>query len=89
MKITVTDEFRSICQEITKENRSIEKWAAVESDDMFQTESYCGGYDSDEGAFCFSCYDSHGNEYYFQLSLEEIEKVLNYELTDFDARFAR
>lgn len=89
MNIPITDEFRSICQQIIKENRSIEEWAAIESDDMFQTKSYCGGYDADECAFCFSCYDSHGNEYYFKLAFDETKKVLSYELTEFDARPAR
>lgn len=86
MKITITDEFRSICHEIIKENKSIEEWAAVESDDMFQTKSFCGGYDADEGAFCFSYDDSNGNEYYYQLSLEGIKKVANHEITILEAR---
>jgi hypothetical protein len=86
MKITVSDEFKTICENIIKENKSCKEWAMIESDDMFQTKSYCGGYDADEDAFCFSYYDMNNAEYWFQVDLEEINKILNNELTILDIR---
>jgi len=86
MEIVLTDEFKTICEDIIKENKSDEEWAEIESDDMFQTKSYCGGYDADEEAFCFSSYNENDDEYWFQLNLEEIKKVINGELSTVEAR---
>jgi hypothetical protein len=88
MKIKVTDEFKSICGEILKEKKSEQEWAAIESDDMFQTKSFCGGYDADEKAFCFSYYNKNGDEYWFQLTLEEVEKTVDGILKTFEGKAA-
>ena len=86
MKINVTDEFKAICKDILNEDKTKEQWAEIESDDMFQTNSFCGGYDADEVAFCFSFYNDNGDEYWFQVTLEEIEKVVSGDLTTIDSR---
>ncbi len=88
MEIKISEEFIDICKEIHEENKSKEGWAETESDDMFQTENYCGGYDADEEAFCFSFYDNNGSEYWFQLNLDEIEKVIGGTLNALDGRSA-
>jgi hypothetical protein len=69
------DELRSICADIVGRTWSDAEWAAHESDDMFQTPRYCGGYDADEGAFCFSRYDADGSEWWFQMTLADVARV--------------
>lgn len=75
MQLAIDSEFRTICREIVAENQTEEEWAEAESDDMFQSESYEGGYDADEEAFCFSHYAPDGQEYWFQLTLAEAKAV--------------
>ena len=72
MELPIDSEFRALCREIASENRPEEEWAEIESDDMFQSESYEGGYDATEEAFCFSHYAQDGQEYWFQLKLSEV-----------------
>jgi len=86
MRIAITDEFRKICEDIIKENKSQDEWAMIESDDMFQAKSYCGGYDADEAAFCFSYYDDNNIEYWLQVNLEEVKKIANKEVNTLDIR---
>lgn len=86
MRLAVDDEFRTICREILAENLSPAEWAAIESDDMFQSHHYAGGYDATEQAFCFSHYTADGEEYWFQLSLPEVQAVLAGELPVLAAR---
>jgi hypothetical protein len=51
MELSVSPEFRTLCREIAGENRSEEEWAEIESDDVFQSENYAGGFDAMEEAF--------------------------------------
>lgn len=88
MVITVNKDFLSICKNILEQKLKEEEWAKLESDDMFQEGSFEGGYDADEIAFCFSYYDNNGEEYWFQLTLDEIEKVAYGEMIDFEGRSA-
>jgi hypothetical protein len=76
MVIQVTPEFIGICQRIAAEAKSEEDWAAIESDDMFQTESFIGGFDATERAFCFSYFDPSSREFWFQVTLAEVFGVL-------------
>jgi hypothetical protein len=76
MEIAVSHELLEICDKILAERRTTEEWAEIESDDMFQSPSYCGGFDADEGAFCFSFYDERRNEFWFQLTLEEVVTLI-------------
>lgn len=72
--IPITPEFKEICKEIVSENLSETEWSAIESDDMFQSSSFEGGFDATENAFTFSFF-TNNKEYWFQLSLEEVQKI--------------
>lgn len=88
MNIPVTKEFRELCLEIAAEKRSDEEWAAIESDDMFQSQSFVGGFDATEMAFCFSYFDPAGSEYWFQLTRAQVVEVAAGEKTTIEARLA-
>jgi hypothetical protein len=89
MNIPVDDELRGICSEIVSQDRTDEEWAAVESDDMFQSPSYVGGFDATEMAFCFSYFDPGGVEYWFQLTSSEVSKVENEQKRSIELRACR
>jgi predicted PP-loop superfamily ATPase len=72
-EIHIDEQLLSICSDILKENLSVEEWAEIESDDMFQTENYEGGFDGTEKEFVFSFYDD--NEYWFQMTLQQVKEV--------------
>lgn len=82
MKIAVDNEFLSICKNIIQENKDIEDWRLVEADDYFISENYEGGFDATEDAFCFSYYDFNKQEWWFQLTLEEVDQVLTREMKE-------
>lgn len=82
MKINIDKEFKNICEEIIKENKTEAEWGEIESCDMFQSEHYCGGYEALEQEFCFSYYDKNNKEYWFQLPLAEILKIARGEITE-------
>ena len=86
MKIQVTNELIDTFREIARENKSDDEWALIESDDMFQSLHYCGGYDATERAFCFSYFPHEGSEYWFQLTLDELRKIVERGFGDVDAR---
>lgn len=70
----VNADFINICREIIAENKTIEEWIEIESDDMFQKGDYVGGFDGTEEEFCFSVYID-GKEYWFQVSLEKVAEI--------------
>jgi hypothetical protein len=84
--LQVTREFISICEWIAGQRRTDAEWATIESSDMFQSKSFCGGYDADEAAFCFSYYNADGCEFWFQVTLIEVADILNGRKTDIDLR---
>jgi len=86
MKMLISEELKSIFYEINEENKSLSEWAEIESDDMFQTKNYCGGFDAIENAFCFSYYDENNKEYWFQLSLDEVAKAIKDEIKEIEIR---
>jgi hypothetical protein len=75
VQLFIDPEFRALCREIVVEDRSEEEWAEIESGDMFQTESYVGGFESIEEAFCFSHKAEDGQEHWFQLTLSEVQAI--------------
>jgi hypothetical protein len=83
----VDDTLRQICREIIEEQRSQAGWAEVESDDMFQSGNYVGGFDADEQAFCFSVYRPDG-EYWFQISLQQVYDIVDGKLQNLKLRSA-
>ena len=84
--VPISDEFISLCREIVKENKNLEEWAEIESGDMFQSASFCGGFDADEKEFTFSYYDTKRNEWWFQLPIEKIAKILAGEVVKITAK---
>lgn len=87
-EIDVSEQLRAICQEISESDWSESDWAEHESDDWWQTEELCGGYDATESAFCFSYFAAAGEEYWFQFSLADVPKIASGEITTVAARFA-
>ena len=88
IKHQVNPEFISICRKILDENLDLHNWSLIESDDQFQTENYCGGFDATENEFCFSYYKNNGIEYWFQLSLSDINSIAKEEISEFSIRKA-
>ena len=86
--IPIPEELKHICKEIISSGKTNEEWAEVESDDWFQTETIVGGYDATEKAFCFSYYDSQGEEYYFQFTFDEVNKILSGKKLELELRKA-
>ena len=84
MKIKVDEEFMLIVDKILSFDKGDNEWALVESDDIFQTKQYEGGYDGTERAFCFSYYGRPPEEYWFQLALDDIQKVKAGELKEIE-----
>lgn len=76
MTLTTTEELMKILRDIAREGHSEADWALIESDDMFQTDHFTGGFDATEMAFCFSHRDSGGTEYWFQLTLDEVARIV-------------
>jgi hypothetical protein len=76
MEIRVTEDFITLCEKILAAGKTAEEWAEVESDDMFQSTSFSGGFDADEMAFCFSYYDTQHDEFWFQLTMQEVADVV-------------
>jgi len=75
-QLKVNKEFKQILNRIKEENKSITEWREIESSDMFQSESFNGGFDATEDKFLFSYYDLDGKEYWFEFSLEEVGELL-------------
>ncbi len=86
MILAVTDEFLEILVQISAENRSPAEWAAIESDDMFQSAHFVGGYDADEEAFCFSYFDDDRNEFWFQFPLATVADMRAGRVTELAVR---
>jgi hypothetical protein len=88
MKIFVDKELLEIFKSILNRNLTLAEWIEIESDDEFQTENYCGGFDGTENEFCFSYYDKERTEYWFQKSLLEIQKINDGKIIEFKIRLA-
>jgi len=74
-ELEIDKEFVNICYQIKAENKSEEDWALLESDDMFQSKNYVGGFEESEMEFCFSYFDKDRNEYWFQLPLHDVIQI--------------
>ena len=75
MQLEPDSEFVSICRQVVEHGWTDVDWAARESDDWFQTQNFIGGYDADEGAFCFSFFDASREEWWFQVTLAETQMI--------------
>lgn len=87
MKYLIDNDFKQICQSILNENKSLEEWSEIESDDMFQQGNIIGGFDATEEEFCFSVYISD-EEYWFQVPLTDIPLILSGEIVQIETRKA-
>jgi hypothetical protein len=76
IKLKIDSELFSVFQEIKSLNLDLKNWSLIESSDQFQTSNYCGGFDATENEFTFSYFDENKNEYWFQLTLNDIEKIV-------------
>jgi hypothetical protein len=86
MQLPVESEFLSLCEQILAEGRTLAEWAEIESGDMFQSPRYCGGFETDEGAFTFSHYDEGGREIWFTVTLTDVRSIVSGDLTTVEAR---
>lgn len=77
MILKVDNELIELLQLIKLEGLSGKEWEQIEASDMFQSENYSGGYDALEAAFTFSYYDTEQREFWFQITLDEIEKIIS------------
>lgn len=86
MKLLIQDEFLAICSEILSRKLSIKEWNLIESSDMFQTANYAGGFDGTEMEFTFSYYYKERYEFWFQIALVDINKIVNGSIAELDLR---
>ncbi|MCA8958975.1 MAG: hypothetical protein KDC38_00620 [Planctomycetes bacterium] len=75
VEVLVDDELRGICRDILSRGSEEASWLAGSHSDTFQTEAFCGGFDAEERAFCFSWYRPDGVEVWFEFSLEEAAAI--------------
>ncbi len=75
LQIEADDGLREICREIIIENKTAFEWSQIESDDMFSSGPYEGGYDAIEQEFWFSYYAPDRTEFWFGFSLEIAAKI--------------
>ena len=88
MEIKVDDELRQLVERIANEKKSIAEWSEIESDDMYQSTHYVGGFDADEREFCFSFFDDTGAEYWFQFDLNSVNRILDGTISSVNGRRA-
>lgn len=86
MLIPITEELRNICKKISDQNLPLDDWCLIESDDMFQSENFIGGFDATEKEFTFSYFDNI--EYWFQFSLIQADKISKGETLPLTGRVA-
>ncbi len=85
MEMIVDNILLNLCKKIVQCNRTVKEWMQYESDDIFQSGKYEGGFDATEKEFCFSVY-IEDIEYWFQLSLDEISKICDGSLAVINVR---
>ncbi len=73
-RLQITDELRIVCRSIVNDARTTDEWAASESDDEFQTEHLCGGFDAEERSFLFSWFAAD-DEWWFSLTPEQASEI--------------
>lgn len=75
------DSFKKIASLILLEDKTLEQWAEIEADDMFQEGNYVGGFDATEMEFCFSVY-INDQEFWFQIPIEKIKLIESGEIRE-------
>ena len=84
MKHKIDPELLQICKEIQVEDKKLPEWSEIESGDWFQTEKYRGGFEAEEQAFTFSYYDKNGEEFWFQIEMDEVGKIVDGQINEID-----
>ena len=87
MKYAIPEDLVLICHDILHENKTEAEWGKVESDDVFQTERFVGGFDAVEQEFCFSFYEQ-GTEYWVQVSLKQVRDIVDGSVNTINVRAA-
>lgn len=75
MKLVVDEEFRSICRHISEEYDRLGDASLIDSDDLIQSQNFCGGWDSESSQFGFSFYAPDGGDYIFSITLDDARIV--------------
>lgn len=83
----IPDEIMPVLEQIAHDDKNENEWALTESKDMLQTEHFTGVFDSMEHVFCFS-YRDGGDEYWFQLSLDEVGRIVDGKSSTINVRLA-
>ena len=76
IKHLIGNELISIFKEIINQKLNIEEWSLIESSEQFQTPNYSGGFEATENEFTFSYFDNNRNEFWFQLPLNDIYRII-------------
>jgi len=74
-QLRVDEDLKQICRLIIAENKTDDQWSKIESDDMFQTGPYCGGYSGIEQEFWFSYYDSEKKEWWLGFNIIDAKRI--------------
>jgi hypothetical protein len=75
MIIPMNEEFRRLCQTIASELDRDPAAVLVESDDLRQAPSFCGGWNEESKRFWLSFYAPDGGDYIFSMSIEDVRIV--------------
>ncbi|MBY0261526.1 MAG: hypothetical protein K2Q20_04245 [Phycisphaerales bacterium] len=73
--LPITDELRELCATMVREMASDRQKVLVDSDDLIQSQSFCGGWDSESSAFAFSFYCDDGIDYIFLLAIDDVVAI--------------
>ena len=87
-RLKINAELLNIFKDVRSKGKSLNEWKEIESCDMFQTQSFCGGFDATENQFTFSYFANDSTEFWFQFSLSELDHFLNGKLTEVELRQA-
>ena len=74
-RVKVEPELVQICKDIEAKGWTLEQWAEHDSYDMFQTETFCGGFDCCDMLFTFGRYQNGEELYCVQLTLDQVPLV--------------
>lgn len=64
-----------LCRQIASLNQSSDGWSDAALNERVQTDQYVGWYESAAEEFCFSYFAPGGEEYWFELMLDEVSAI--------------
>lgn len=77
MQLVIDDDFRCICKQIIADFDARGEASLVWSDDQYQADKFCGGWEPESRRFWFSFYAPDGGDYIFSFTLDEARVVAN------------